>query len=278
MPAACNATLSIADQPWLRDHCFDGRAVFPAVETLALLAAHAAQEFPAIDVRRMEDASFARFLELPAKADSIEVAIETEMTAPGRLRAALLSRMQGKTMSRLRTHGEVFFPVSGPSCEPVAEPAPALPARVITTISAEHVYRELVPFGPQYHTLCGSLLLAEDKAWGQLRAPLLSAGSATAARIGSPFPFDGALHAACVLGQQRVDYIPFPVSFARRHIVRPTLPGGVYEVFVRLTGQRADELIFDIAIFMPDGQACESASGVRMRDVSRAIAKSGQER
>ncbi len=109
-------------------------------------------------------------------------------------------------------------------------------------------------------------------AWGKLKAPALPTDSIQAI-IGSPFPLDGALHAACVLGQQSVDFVPFPVGFDRRIITRPTQAGCIYQTRVIQLCQSEDELVFDLDIFDQAGQVYETVTGVRMRDVSGALKK-----
>ena len=86
--------------------------------------------------------------------------------------------------------------------------------------------------------------------------------------LGSPFPLDGAFHAACVLGQRSADFVPFPVGFDRRIILRPKQPGSSYNTRVELLSRTRDELLFDLHIFDDTGQVYERVTGVRMRDVS----------
>ena len=85
--------------------------------------------------------------------------------------------------------------------------------------------------------------------------------------MGSPFPLDGALHAACVHGRQFVDFILFPVGFEQRIIHVPTRPGGSYITKVVLVCKDANELIFDLAIFDLEERLFETVTGIRMRRV-----------
>ncbi len=106
-------------------------------------------------------------------------------------------------------------------------------------------------------------------AWGRLQAPALpQIPDRVRDSIGSPFPLDGAFHAACVLGQRSADFVPFPVGFERRIIVKPTQAGGSYSTRVQLLSRSHDELLFDLQIFDDQGQIFESVTGLRMRDVS----------
>ncbi|MFT5699138.1 MAG: hypothetical protein ACI8ZB_001995 [Desulforhopalus sp.] len=263
---------TIPVKPWFCDHSFAGTIVLPAVETMLLLAAKVAELHPEVDVRVMENVRFAKFLEIPPVTATMIGLVECEVVTDGRVQVKLLSRTQCKAMSRIKEHGAVdFSPASGHS-----QPPPSIdlapPMGPVTEITVEYLYRELVPFGPHYQTLQETLYLSGDKAWGRLKAPALSADPVQAI-IGSPFPLDGALHAACVLGQQAVGFIPFPVGFDRRIITRPTQPGCYYQTRVQQVMQTDDALVFDLVIAGEDGQVYETVTGVRMRDVSGAMKK-----
>ena len=267
--------LTIPLKPWYQDHCFAGRSVLPAVETMLLLAARAAEFYPEVDIRVMADVRFAKFLEIPPTAASLDCLVLCQVAGDGRLRTQLLSRVQCRVMSRIKEHGEVFFPgVPGgdSALRPIARLTAAPLTGPLTEITAEYLYRELVPFGPQYQTLRETLYLSEDEAWGKLQARDLPQAP-IAKIIGSPFPLDGAFHAACVLGQQFVDFVPFPVGFAERVITRPTQAGGSYQTKVRQVCRTSDEQVFDLAIFDSEGRLYETTTGVRMRDVRGAVRK-----
>ncbi len=259
--------VSITVQPWFKDHCFAGKVVLPAVETMLLLAGVVHRSFPAINTRRMEHASFRKFIEISNGQKTIDAETEWFDHKGGILVIRLLSRKQLKSMTRLQEHAEIRF-----SPAPVPEhPAPIAlqpsPEDCTTSIPAERVYRELVPFGPAYRSLTGLLTLNKKEVWGTLQAPTFSTESIQNI-IGSPFPLDGALHAACVLGQRCADFVPFPVGFTRRLIHRPTQTGKTYFTRSLLVTQSADELLFDLQIFDSRGEIFETVNGVRMRDVS----------
>jgi hypothetical protein len=264
--------VTITVQPWFKDHFFGGKVVFPAVETMLLLSARALAAHPEIDIRIMENVRFAKFLELPKGSSSVPALVECSGGTDGRVQAKLLSRIQFKVLSRLKEHGEIFFPLVKENNWPhlkIIDSAPL--AGRLTEVNVERLYRELVPFGPNYHTLQDTLYLSDKGAWGKLQAPMHPLGDPVQDIIGSPFPLDGALHAACVLGQQSVDFIPFPVGFDRRIISRPTQPGDCYVTKVVPVSRTNDELIFDLAIFDNYGQIYETVTGVRMRNVSGAM-------
>jgi hypothetical protein len=264
--------LTIKLNPWFQDHRFGGRAVLPAVEAMLLLAARVTRLHPAIDIRRMENVRFAKFLEIPPDAATLAGLIECEALSDGRVQVTLQSRMRFKAMSRVKEHAAVIFSPATPDIHPTPDIAFEPPISAATEINAEQVYRELVPFGSNYQTLQKTLYLSDTMAWGRVKAPALPADSIQAI-IGSPFPLDGALHAACVLGQQSVNFVPFPVGFDRRIITRPTQAGCCYQTRVIQLCRSGDELVFDLDIFDQAGQVYETVTGLRMRDVSGALKK-----
>ncbi len=266
--------VEITIQPWFEDHCFGGRIVLPAVETMLLLAAEVKKFCPGIDVRVMADVRFGKFLEIPPGSTTVAALIECRRNENGSICAKLLSRVRFKAMTRMKEHCEILFPQSAGSnrVETMAvSPAPL--AGPVTEVEADRIYRELVPFGPAYHTLQKTLFLSGQGAWGKLKAPVLPVVDSMQEIIGSPFPLDGALHAACVLGQRSADFVPLPVELGRRIISRPTRAGGSYITRVVPVSRTSDELVFDLGIFDNNGQIYETVTGVRMRDVSRGTIK-----
>lgn len=269
--------LTLPLKPWFRDHCFGGKSVMPAVETMLLLAAKVKEIYPAIDVRIMEDVRFAKFLEIPPETAVLDCFIEFTEMSDGGVRVKLLSRTQFKAMSRIKEHGEILFSSAH------SDDADSYPDKIVyppqstgpvTEISADHIYRELVPFGSTYQTLQETLFLSGGEAWGKVKAPRLSNDfNFIQEIIGTPFPLDGAFHAACVLGQQSVDFVPFPVGFARRVITRPTQPGCRYNIKVLQISETSDELVFDLVLFDDEGRVYEDLSGLCMRDVTGAMKK-----
>jgi hypothetical protein len=259
-------TVHLPIPPWFRDHRFNDRVLLPAVEAMRLLAATAQAAHPELDVRRMEQGRFAKFLALPPEASGIDVLVELETGAGGKVDARLLTRTQLKTMARMTNHCQLVFTAgSAQVCRELTmtPPSPSDPA---VKVSAEQVYWELVPFGPAYRTLHGQLIITQEWARGTLQAPDLPIPSEDP--VGSPFPLDGAMHAACVHGQRLVDFVPFPVGFDIRIIHQPTLPGEQYAAHVRLQSHAVDELVYDLQIRDLEEQLRETVVGLRMRDVS----------
>lgn len=262
---------TIVVQPWFKDHAVAGKIVLPAVESMLLLASQGRSLHPEIDVRVMEDVGFGKLFEIPANVAAVSAQVACAPSAGDRIRIKLVSHMQLGSMARIKEHAEIFFPRTRMDKQlPIGSTVPPLTGK-ITEITAQHLYQELVPFGRCYQTLQDTLYLSENQAWGHLQAALLPFTYPLQDVLGSPFPLDGAMHAACVLGQQFVDFAPFPVGFARRVIFRPTQPGKPYLTGVTMTSQNQEQLTFDLTIFDKDGLLYEAVTGLRMRDVGKAI-------
>lgn len=260
--------VTIAVQPWFRDHCFNGKVILPAVETMEIMAAAVKEIGADTLLMEMSDARFSKFLEIPQGATELSALVEYDEGDEGEIGVKLLSRTCYKKITRIKEHARIKFSIrlqnSGETM-PIDLPLPAQPTGAV---EAKRIYEELVPFGPYYHTLTGHLHLSNLAAWGTLQAPNFPQGQNMAKELGSPFPLDGAMHAACVFGQTISDFVPFPVGFARRIIHKPTKAGEQYSTTVVLVSQDSDELVFDLSIFDASGKPCETVKGLQMRDVS----------
>lgn len=260
-------TVQIPVQPWFKDHHFNGQAIFPAVESMQLLAGVAKEIRADIQITSMTEARFPKLLAIPERATELSVLVEyDEEKEDTGLCLKLLSKVQFKTISRIKEHAQIRFPMQ-PLETTVLQPFTAQDNDI--TIGTERIYQELVPFGPTYRSLTGVLHLTGNSACGSLQAPVLNHRHKMERELGSAFPLDGAMHAACVLGQCIADFVPFPVGFETRVIQRPTRPGERYNTTVIVTSKTEDELLFDLSIFDEEGKICETVIGLRMRDVSR---------
>lgn len=248
-------------RPWLHDHHFAGRTIFPAVEAMRVIAA--AVPFPGAPLCL----GHARFLHLIAVADdaeTLEFQIEAASGAAGTRLTLFWRKNLPGGMSRLIRALELEW--AGADCWP-GEPMPERPSGGdVRRIDAERIYEELVPFGPAFRSLQGALELTGDAGFGHVLA-LPAPDLAGAECLGAPLPLDGAMHAACVHGQQFADFVPFPVSFAQRRICRPIQTGECCEVRLRLVRRAADFLCYDLWL-LQDGMVCEEVRSLMMRDVS----------
>jgi hypothetical protein len=130
---------------------------------------------------------------------------------------------------------------------------------------AAAIYRELVPFGKTYQNIVGDLSLSPEGAIGHLYG---GEGEADDDLIGSPFPLDAAMHAACAWGQRYAGIVAFPVGFEKRIIYRKTKKGRQYIGRITPVNISREPLIFDALIYDLNGIMYESISGIQMRDVS----------
>ena len=263
---AIRRPVQIPVQPWFEDHSFNGQTIFPAVESMLLLAEIAEDIHDGINVFCMMNARFPKLLSIPNHAKEVSALVEyDEETSSHELTVKLLSKTQLTKMSRVREHAKISFPVHPFT---VSDIAPITTKNDIG-IKAERIYKELVPFGPSYRSLTGTLNISPNGANGTLQAPCLAHQHKMEKKLGSPFPLDGAMHAACVFGQCVADFVPFPVGFAKRVVHKPTQAGKRYNTSVIIISQMESELIFDLSIFDSAGNVCETVKGLQMRDVSR---------
>jgi len=253
---------------YLRDHHIEGKVVLPAVEVLMALARIAKINFPQINISYLHKARFFRFLSIPPDARRLEMFVDIETTDDG-LVASLLTSVKSKTgaISRTVEHGRVEFVVAD------SLPSPMPPFRVVKklegdciSVPSKAIYRDLVPFGTAYQNIVGDLSVSPEGALAYLSG---GGNEADEDLLGSPFPLDAAMHAACVWGQRFGDIVSFPTGFEKRIIYKKTKRGGAYLGRVVPVKVNHESLIFDAWIYDLDGIMCESISGIQMRDVSK---------
>ncbi|MHB8771785.1 MAG: hotdog family protein [Syntrophales bacterium] len=263
--------LAIPVKAYLADHRVSGRVVLPAVEALQVLAGTLPAASGA-DVLCQEQGCFSRLLAVGMGEREIPVLHEFTRYADGRCRSRLMTVLSGRQAAWTRKieHASVSFPAGGG--REAGKGTAALPdfaaeaaAGPVFPVPAPRLYDELVPFGPAYRNVLGDLRLAPGGAWAELSG---GAYAEAAGPLGSPFPFDAALHAACVWGQRYRGIVAFPVAFDRREIVVPTRPGETYCCRVLPLPDREGALCFDIVIAGAGGGPAEVVRGVAMRDIS----------
>ena len=150
-------------------------------------------------------------------------------------RLITIGAVAGGNVRRTKVHAAVEFAgARGPGSARPVDVAAALDG-IAFEVPAEKVYAELVPFGPAYQNIIGSVYLTEDGAAGLVRGAQSPAPSSP---LGSPFPLDAAMHAACAWGQRYRGYVAFPVGFRERIIIQPTRPGEDYYCRVLPGGRR----------------------------------------
>jgi len=260
---------AIEVSPYLRDHHFDGKVILPAVETLIALARVVKLHFPQMRIDYLLKASFPHFLSIAPETERLDVFVDVENAGHDPMTAVLLTSIKAKSSAIRRTleHARVEFAMD----DPARFPAP--PFRVVEKLEGEcirvpaaTIYRELVPFGTSYQNILGDLAVSSEGALAYL-----SGGTCEADEdwLGSPFPLDAAMHAACVWGQRFGDRVPFPVGFEKRLIYQKTKKGGRYLGRVVPVKVDRESLVFDAWIYDLSGVLYEAISGMTMRDVTQ---------
>jgi hypothetical protein len=259
--------------PYLYDHHLEGKTVFPAAETVIELSRAVKINFPQAAINNLTDAKFARFLSIPADAKVLTAFVGIEKGDEPGITASLLSSVKSKTgnISRTVEHARVKFAgIAGNQL--LVHPFriwEKLEGKCIN-VPAAAIYRELVPFGKAYQNISGDLSVSRAGAQA-----FLSGGDTEAddQYLGSPFPFDAALHMACVWAQRFTDVVAFPIGFAKRTIYQKTKKRATYLGRIVPVVINTQPFVFNAWIFDMQGSVCEEIQGIQMQDVSRGRMK-----
>ena len=289
MPVPAALPVALPELPDLADHVIGGKATLPAVELLELLVRTVAEQAgwdgrPPLPLA-MTDVSFPRFL----PADEIdrcafEVALEARDSA---VRATLTSRISlVGDMRRSRVHAEATLtwePSKGSHAlprwfaTPSAGKAGGLPTRLGAPITpplrppadlacafelpAARVYRELIPFGPRYCNLHGTVRLGPDGGIGSVRSPEPPRQPPPLASC--PYLLDAAMHLACVWGQCYAGIVAYPTGFLARVLTKPT-PAGERRCIVVPTSVEPRRLLCNLWLIDEKGEVCDAVIGLAM--------------
>ncbi len=270
--------VDIPVHPYLRDHCFEGKVVLPAVEAMQVLAGTVKGFRPDMDITVLTDASFDKFLYIESGITQIVAFNDITVHENGEMAAALLtkSRSEKYAITRIKEHASLCFSLQPPELpEPPPDATSSLKGRCFK-IPAEKIYGDLVPFGPAYQNIHRQLLLSEYGAIAKTAAPPDHTGTERPECLGSPFVLDAAFHAACAWGQRYARMVAFPVKIEKRVIFKKTLPGTTYVSRILPVRTNPNLLVFDLWIYGPDGDLFEGICGLHMRDVSAGRLKPPQ--
>ena len=264
-------SLAISAPAYLRDHHVGGFVVLPAVEALQTVARSKPATWGA-DLSRQERAVFHHLLRIDVGAGEIPALHEHARYADGRCLSRLTTLRSGRQMkfTRRMEHVSVLFMPEGleeAGCGTDLAPDPAeaiMPEGPTFTVSNSRLYDELVPFGPAYRNVRGDVLLAETSV-----SATVSGGDFpdAAGPLGSPFPLDAAMHAACAWGQRYRNRVVFPIGFDRREILAPTRAGETYPCRITPLPDEGAVLRFDIRLYGRDRRSVEVIRGLKMRDI-----------
>jgi hypothetical protein len=253
---------------YLRDHHLEGKVILPAVESLILLARVVKTNYPQREMSCLQDAVFSRFLIIAPDIERQPVFVDVENSGDNVIAASLLTSIKSKTgtISREVEHARVEFCVASPKeiCTPPFHVVNKLKGDCISVPSIT-IYRELVLFGAAYQNIIGDLSVSSEGALAYI-----SGGDREADEnlLGSPFPLDAIMHAACVWGQRFAGKVSFPVGFEKRIIYQKTKKEEEYIGRVVPVSITKESLLFDAWIYKNDVMY-EYIKGVKMKDVTR---------
>ncbi len=263
--------ITIPNPSYLADHRAEGRSILPAVEALQYLARCAAENRPGLDVFRSRLAEFVRFLELPKNQPEVEARVDLDVSEQGFVTARLLTRTRAGTagITRSKEHVQVEYGAARPLDLPPWDTLAALEG-ICCSFDAGRLYEDLVPFGPSFQNVEGTVHLAGSGAAGRVAA---ASHPAPMEPLGNPFVLDGAFHLACAWGQRFAGRLTFPTGYIERVILRPCRTGDEYLCRAIPVSSEPDVLRFDLYLFDDRGELREACLGVEFRDVSQGRMK-----
>lgn len=254
--------------PYLRDHYLEGKVILPAVESLIVLNRVVKQNYPRTEINCLQNASFSRFLPIAPDINRQQVIVDMESFEDGTITALLLTSVKSKTgtISREVEHARVECCKSDTKelFKPHSQAVDKLKGDCISVPSTT-IYRELVPFGTAYRNIIGDLSVSSE---GSLAYVSGGDHEADENMLGSPFPLDATMHAACVWGQRFAGIVSFPVGFKKRIIYQKTKKKKEYLGRIVPVNMTGDVLVFDAWIY-EDDVMCEYVKGLKMKDVTK---------
>lgn len=260
--------LEIKVPPYLLDHQFEGKPVFPAVEAMQILAVSTQHHMPHTKVACILDARFDKFLYISPDENNIAAFNEIEVNENGRIISKLITKTRSKKtpITRVKEHVTLMFPLTERTTEERPFDGDTILEEHSFKIPPERLYSELVPFGPAYHNVEEFLHFSENSIIAKVCSSRFIFSNEFP--LGSPFPLDAAFHAACAWGQRYSHVVAFPVGLKERHIFHATRTGESYIAVLIPIQKDPKLLIFDIWIYDQNGEVYEGVLGVQMRDVS----------
>jgi phosphopantetheinyl transferase len=262
--------IDIPIRPYLSDHCFNGRAVLPAVEAMEALALAARRFRPSIGVSCMSGVTFDKFLYIDSAVEHLAAHGDISVDANGDVRAVLITKTKSKNaiMARVKTHAALTFLHEAASIPDLPLDEVSAPEGVCFSIQRDRIYPDLVAFGPSYRNVA-KLHMTQQGAVAEIINPMVEDDAAVNSNLlGSTFALDAAFHVACAWGQRFVGIVAFPVGVDQRRIYVPAMRGETCFVHVQPVEAHPTLLVFNLWIYDREGCLHEACSGVRMRDVS----------
>lgn len=257
--------IALKTTPYLSDHRFQNKVIYPAVEIMESLAQSTRSCQPGVDFSIITDARFDRFVETENPATAA-VFNDIFIGEDGKVISKLLTQRRSRTgITRTLSHASMRFQGPWDYGRSLPKDLASGLEGVCVKIPAERIYRELVPFGPSYHNVVDPFFVSEKGALAEVRGGNIPFEGRL---LGSPFPLDAAFHAASVWTQRYAGIVGFPVGFAGRRVHSPTRAEESYICRIIPLSGDADLRLFDVFIFDGQGLLKEEVRGLRMRDVT----------
>jgi hypothetical protein len=246
--------------PDIDDHRIGGKVTVPAVELLEILAQAITQHTGQLPLPLvMTDAVFPHFLpksEIERCKFDLTLNQVQEDPAAG-IRVTLASRIGlAGGMRRARVHAAVTF---GARLAPPSRPPDGLDCEI--EVPAARLYQDLIPLGPRFRNLRGTLRLGRAGATGTVRSP--EPLRSHAPLMGCPYLLDAAMHLACLWGQRYASMVAYPTGFATRSLTSPVAHGERRcTVVPRIVEPR--RLLCDLWLANEQGEICDRVTGLAM--------------
>jgi hypothetical protein len=260
------------------DHHFMETPVMAAAETMLYIAGACRPPEKAAKSLHITNALFLKFIPIadatadPDSGHTVSFAVETTLCPDQSVRAALVSRSRSRRLGVTRSKTHVTLSLTHrhlPACPPPEKAKES----ALGEVNSGQIYKDLIHFGPAFQNLRKTLRLGRH--W--IHGTVWGGGDATVSPLpdvlGSPFPFDAAMQAACIWGQYFLGIVAFPEGVAQRLIYRRTRPQALYRIRLALRETDADHYWCDGWIMDSAGAVYEAFLGLKMRDLSRGRLK-----
>lgn len=259
-------SVAIAALPEFGDHRIQGKAIVPAAYLLDVMV-RAATEAGLLRHApfALRHASFPRFLPVE-EIERCDFALVVDPDEEGtHLALRSIIALPGG-IQRTREHAVLSL---GETTSSVPKPDDFGVFEGEFVVLAEQLYRELIPFGPRYRNLRGTLRLGRDGAQGIVQSP--EPGFDRPSLAGCPYLFDSAMHLACLWGQRYAGVVAYPTGFASRTILAPTTRGQRLCV-VSPRDRDPRGLAFDVWLLDENRRMCDAILGLSMVPLARGAA------
>lgn len=270
--------LQFEPMPHHGDHRFMETPVMAAAETMLFITNACCPMNTVTDPVCMTDAVFLKFIPIaeitpkPESGRTVSFTIEITPQPDQSLQVALVALTHSRKLGLTRSKTHLELSLTHHKIPENARPSGS-PKKALCEVSADRIYNDLIRFGPAFQNLHKKLRIGQRRIDGVV----WSGGKAIVNRLpdvlGSPFPFDAAMQAACVWGQFFQGIVAFPEGFAQRIIYQKTRPETHYRIRLALRKADADQFLCDGWIMTSEGAVCEAFYGLSMRDLSRGRLK-----